>query len=65
MYVCNCAGVTHRELYSRLHQGAISIKELQAELGLCAGCGKCAREVCEALKNCEDSERGRTESWQT
>jgi bacterioferritin-associated ferredoxin len=63
MYVCNCAGVTHRELQSRLHQGAIGIKELRAELGLCGGCGKCAREVCEMLKGYRDGERSRAEHW--
>jgi bacterioferritin-associated ferredoxin len=50
MYVCNCAGVTHGALHSRLQQGAANIKELRAELGLCTGCGKCVREVCEMLK---------------
>lgn len=64
MYVCNCAGVTQRELYRRLHQGAVDIKALQAELGLCKGCGKCAREVREMLKGRGDSERSQTENWQ-
>ena len=65
MYVCNCAGVTHRELHSRLDQGAVGIKELQAELGVGKGCGKCAREVCELLKRRGHAEPRQTESWQT
>ncbi|MGE3538848.1 MAG: bacterioferritin-associated ferredoxin [Candidatus Tectimicrobiota bacterium] len=50
MYVCNCAGVTHRELHRHLDQGATNVKALCAERGLCRGCGKCAREVGEVLK---------------
>jgi bacterioferritin-associated ferredoxin len=65
MYVCNCAGVTHREIHSRLDQGAVCIKELRAELGLCTGCGKCAREVRELLKGREKSERNQADRWQT
>ena len=65
MYVCNCAGVTHRELHNRLDQGTVCFKELRAELGLCKGCGKCAREVCEMLKGRVNSERNRVESLQT
>jgi bacterioferritin-associated ferredoxin len=65
MYVCNCAGVTHRELHSRLHQGATSLKELRAALGVCQGCGKCAREVGEVLKGRPSGEQGRATGWQT
>ena len=61
MYVCNCAGVTQRELSRRLEQGTAGLKALRAERGLCQGCGKCTREVREALKHCEGARRSTLE----
>lgn len=52
MYVCNCAGVTRKELSCHLQQGIAGLKALQAERGLCRGCGKCTREVRAVLKHC-------------
>ena len=63
MYVCNCAGVTHRELCHYLSQGNTNIKTLWAERGLCRGCGKCAREVGEVLKGYRHTAQNRTTSW--
>ena len=50
MYVCICNKVTDHQIRHAVHQGASSLKEISAELGVASCCGKCkqcAREVIE------------------
>jgi bacterioferritin-associated ferredoxin len=42
MYVCLCNPVTDRQIRSCVQQGARSLCELQAQLGVAAQCGMCA-----------------------
>lgn len=43
MYVCVCRAVTDRQIRTALEEGARSMRELRAKLGVCSGCGKCGR----------------------
>lgn len=42
MYVCICNGVTDREIRRAARNGAASVSELRAELGVASSCGSCA-----------------------
>jgi bacterioferritin-associated ferredoxin len=48
MYVCICAAVTDRQIKQAVNDGACSIDDLAAQLGLGAGCG-CCREAAQAM----------------
>ena len=43
MFVCLCNGVTERQIREAVCEGACSMTELSACLGVAAGCGKCAQ----------------------
>ncbi|MEY6433786.1 (2Fe-2S)-binding protein [Thioalkalicoccus limnaeus] len=48
MYVCICQSVTDREIRQAVDRGARTILDLQSELGVATGCGRCescARDV--------------------
>lgn len=48
MYVCLCQGVTDKQIYGAISEGARSMRDLRRQLGVCARCGKCgpcAREM--------------------
>jgi bacterioferritin-associated ferredoxin len=42
MYVCLCNGITDSQIRHCVKSGARCISDLQAELGVAAGCGSCA-----------------------
>jgi len=42
MFVCVCNGVTERQIREAAYEGACSMTELSARLGVGAGCGACA-----------------------
>lgn len=56
MYVCICQQVTDRDIHDAVAQGAYRMRDLRAQLGVSAQCGKCAdcahallkeaREIC-------------------
>lgn len=41
MYVCICQSVTDREIRQAVDRGARTIEDLQCELGVATGCGRC------------------------
>ncbi len=41
MYVCNCNGVTEREIRQAVELGADSLAQVSAELGVATCCGRC------------------------
>ena len=45
MYVCNCAGVTEREIHDAIDRGASSIKDLRRELNVANDCCQCTCDV--------------------
>jgi len=42
MFVCICNGITERQIRAAIEEGACSVHELAARLGVAAGCGCCA-----------------------
>jgi bacterioferritin-associated ferredoxin len=60
MFVCVCNGVTDRQIREAVSDGACSLDELAARLGVAAGCGTCvdfARQVLhETLRSPTSSE---------
>jgi bacterioferritin-associated ferredoxin len=48
MFVCICNGITERQIRDAVSDGACSLDELGARLGVASGCGTCqefARQV--------------------
>ena len=41
MYVCNCNGITEREVRGAIELGCSTLDDLQRELGVAACCGRC------------------------
>lgn len=50
MYVCNCAGVTEREIHEAIDRGATSIKDLRRELNVANDCCQCTCDVKRCLR---------------
>jgi bacterioferritin-associated ferredoxin len=42
MFVCVCNGITEREIHAAIEEGACSVHDLSARLGVASGCGCCA-----------------------
>jgi len=42
MYVCVCTGITDHHIAEAVEEGAASLCDLQARLGVGACCGRCA-----------------------
>jgi bacterioferritin-associated ferredoxin len=42
MFVCICNGVTERQIRAAIEEGAASVHDLSARLGVATGCGCCA-----------------------
>jgi len=49
MYICVCNAVTDREIRTAVAAGCRSFSEIQRELGVATGCGKCEPCVREIL----------------
>ena len=45
MYVCLCKGVTDRCVKQEVENGARTVKHLAKSLGVCTGCGRCAKNA--------------------
>lgn len=45
MYICNCEGVTERQIRIAIQNGADSMSALRDQLSVASNCGKCARDV--------------------
>jgi bacterioferritin-associated ferredoxin len=52
MYVCNCNGITERDIQGAVALGCTSVKELNRELGVGSCCGKCVPDARSLLKRC-------------
>lgn len=51
MYVCVCKAVNERRIKEAVADGARSMRELRAQLGVCSCCGKCGRHAREVLES--------------
>src|SRR5260363_100233 len=49
MIICVCQSVSDREVRAAIRNGVTSLEQLQLELGVASGCGKCTNAVCEML----------------
>jgi len=52
MYICNCNGITEREIRGAAELGCASVEDLRRDLGLGNCCGKCVPEAREVLGGC-------------
>lgn len=52
MFVCMCNGVTERQVREAIEEGASSLADLTACLGVAAGCGCCADFTEDMLRRC-------------
>lgn len=51
MIVCSCANVNDRKVKEALYGGARTLSDLQTELGVAMGCGRCREAVCDEISN--------------
>lgn len=49
MYICICNAITERQVMLSVQQGAVSLQDLQADLGVATSCGCCAETAQEYL----------------
>ncbi len=61
MYVCVCKAVNERRIKEAVAEGARSMRELRAQLGVCSCCGKCGRHAREVLETACEEIRGALE----
>ena len=52
MYICNCMGITDREIRGAADLGCESVADLTRDLGVGSCCGKCVPEAGALLRNC-------------
>jgi bacterioferritin-associated ferredoxin len=59
MYICLCNGITDRDIRQAAAAGASTLNDLQRELGVAAGCGRCAScahaVLCESCAGSDDA----------
>lgn len=51
MYICNCNGITEKELRGAIELGCATMTCLQRELGVATCCGKCLPEASKLLRS--------------
>ena len=49
MYVCICNAITDKQIRKAAKAGATNLWDLQAQLGVAAGCGSCREHAMEIL----------------
>lgn len=49
MYICICNAITDRQIKEAVVNGAATLADLQFELGVATGCGRCAESAMELL----------------
>ncbi len=56
MFVCICNGITEGQIRAAIEEGACSVHELGARLGVASGCGCCAEFAASLLSESRPSE---------
>ena len=49
VYICICNAITDRQIKEAVAQGATTLADLQFDLGVATGCGRCAESAMELL----------------
>ncbi len=49
MYICICNAITERQVQSAVADGAMTLTDLQGQLGVASCCGSCAETAMEYL----------------
>lgn len=49
MYICICNAITERQVQAAVAEGALSLTDLQGQLGVASCCGSCAETAMEYL----------------
>lgn len=49
MFICVCNAITERQVQAAVADGAVTLSQLQGELGVAACCGSCADTASEYL----------------
>lgn len=57
MYVCICNAITDKQIRKAAKSGARSVRDLQRQLGVAAGCGSCIDTASEILRESSQSAR--------
>ena len=52
MYICNCNGITEREIQGAVDLGCASVADLTRDLGVGSCCGKCVPDARRLLRRC-------------
>ena len=52
MYLCNCNGISEREVRGAVDLGCTSVADLSRELGVGTCCGKCVPDARKLLRGC-------------
>lgn len=55
MYVCLCKGITDSQIREAVNAGAESVREVRQTLGAATGCGRCACDVRDLVKETLES----------
>jgi bacterioferritin-associated ferredoxin len=58
MFVCICNGITERQIRAAIEDGACSVHELAARLGVASGCGCCAEFAASLISESSAGEAG-------
>ena len=58
MYICNCMGITEREIRGAVDLGCETVADLGRDLGVGTCCGKCVPEAGRLLRRCCASQAG-------
>ena len=56
MYLCNCNGISEREVRGAVELGCASVADLSRELGVGTCCGKCVPDARKLLACCQGAE---------
>ena len=52
MYICNCNGITEREIRGAVELECATLHDLRRDLGVATCCGKCAPDAKKVLRRC-------------
>lgn len=55
MYVCNCNGLTLRQVDAAIRDGAAGWRDVYDRYGAEPQCGKCVPEICQRLHGARES----------
>ncbi len=55
MFICICNGITERQIRNAIQEGACTVHDLRACLGVGAGCGCCAEFAADMLSEAQQA----------